>query len=110
MDDDSCPELGLTVQNHFKAINMRMGRGGHHQSKHRQSLVTLSRRHSVVQMLDHADLDGPSPVRKLSASSFTATATTPPKSSELLMSASTSNKVGTTSLQPNNLYQLTVIF
>lgn len=94
MDDDSCPELGLTVQNHFKAINMRMGRGGHHQSKHRQSLVTLSRRHSVVQMLDHVDLDGPTPVRKLSSSisSSTVIATTPPKSSDLL-SASTSNKV-----------------
>ncbi|KAI9580605.1 hypothetical protein GQX74_011275 [Glossina fuscipes] len=37
MDDDSCPELGLTVQNHFKAINWRTGKGGHH-TKHRQSL------------------------------------------------------------------------
>ncbi|XP_065369578.1 protein 5NUC isoform X1 [Calliphora vicina] len=66
MDDDSCPELGLTVQNHFKAINLRTGKGGHH-TKHRQSLVTLSRRHSMVQMLDNLELDGPSPIRKLSA-------------------------------------------
>uniref|UniRef100_T1P8W7 Nucleotidase n=2 Tax=Musca domestica TaxID=7370 RepID=T1P8W7_MUSDO len=65
MDDDSCPELGLTVQNHFKAINLRTGKGGHH-TKHRQSLVTLSRRHSMVQMLDNLELDGPSPIRKLS--------------------------------------------
>uniref|UniRef100_A0A1A9X3Q6 5'-Nucleotidase C-terminal domain-containing protein n=1 Tax=Glossina brevipalpis TaxID=37001 RepID=A0A1A9X3Q6_9MUSC len=66
MDDDSCPELGLTVQNHFKSISMRTGKAGHH-TKHRQSLVTLSRRHSMVQMLDNLDLDGPSPIRKLSA-------------------------------------------
>lgn len=64
MDDDSCPELGLAIQNHFKAIDVRMGKGRH--SKHRQSLVTLSRRHSMVQMLDNLDLDGPSPIRKLS--------------------------------------------
>ncbi|XP_037941290.1 snake venom 5'-nucleotidase-like [Teleopsis dalmanni] len=70
MDDDSCPELGLTVQNHFKAINLRTGKGGH-QTKHRQSLVTLSRRHSMVQMLDNLDLDGPSPIRKLSSGHMT---------------------------------------
>ncbi|XP_055839980.1 snake venom 5'-nucleotidase isoform X1 [Episyrphus balteatus] len=64
MDDDSCPELGLVLQNHFKAINMRTGKTKN--SKHRQSLVTLSRRHSMVQMLDSLDLDGPSPIRKLS--------------------------------------------
>lgn len=39
-----------------------MGKGGRH-SKHRQSLVTLSRRHSMVQMLDNLELDGPSPLR-----------------------------------------------
>lgn len=62
MDEDSCPELSLAIQNHFKAIDLKMGKGGKH-SKHRQSLVTLSRRHSMVQMLDNLELDGPSPLR-----------------------------------------------
>lgn len=39
-----------------------MGKTGKH-SKHRQSLVTLSRRHSMVQMLENLELDGPNPVR-----------------------------------------------
>ena len=39
-----------------------MGKSGKH-SKHRQSLVTLSRRHSIVQMLENIELDGPSPLR-----------------------------------------------
>lgn len=54
--------LGLAIQNHFKAIDLKLGKGGRH-SKHRQSLVTLSRRHSMIQMLDHLELDGPSPLR-----------------------------------------------
>lgn len=83
MDEDMCPELGqrislisrysvklqlliiltgLAIQNHFQAIDVKMGKGGRH-SKHRQSLVTLSRRHSMVQSLEHLDLDGPSPNR-----------------------------------------------
>ncbi|CAD7014715.1 uncharacterized protein LOC101459616 isoform X1 [Ceratitis capitata] len=65
IDEDLCPELGLTIQNHFKAINIRSEKSDHH-TKHRQSLVTLSRRHSMVQMLENLDLDGPSPIRKLS--------------------------------------------
>lgn len=64
MDDDATPEIGLAIQNHFKAIDVKMGKGRH--SKHRQSLVTLSRRHSMIQMLDNLDLDGPSPARKIS--------------------------------------------
>lgn len=62
MDEDSCPEIGLAIQNHFHAIDVHLGKAKH--SKHRQSLVTLSRRHSMVQMLDNVDLDGPSPVRR----------------------------------------------
>lgn len=62
MDEDSCPELGLVIQNHFKAIDAKLGKSGHH-TKHRQSLVTLSRRHSVVQMLENLELDGPNPIR-----------------------------------------------
>lgn len=64
MGEDECPELGLTLQNHFRAIDVRMGKSKH--SKHRQSLVTLSRRHSMVQMLDNLELDGPTPMRRIS--------------------------------------------
>lgn len=59
------PELGLAIQNHFQAINMRLGKTKK-QSKHRQSLVTLSRRHSLVKMLDGSELDGPPPLRRAS--------------------------------------------
>lgn len=62
MDEDACPELGLALQNHFKAIDIRMGKNGRH-THHRQSLVTLSRRHSMVQMLENLELDGPNPIR-----------------------------------------------
>lgn len=66
MGEDECPELGLTLQNHFRAIDVRMGKSKH--SKHRQSLVTLSRRHSMVQMLETLELDGPTPMRRISLS------------------------------------------
>lgn len=67
VDEDECPELGLAVQNHFQAINVRLGKTKKH-SKHRQSLVTLSRRHSLVKMLDPTamDFDGPPPIRRAS--------------------------------------------
>ncbi|CAB0015463.1 unnamed protein product [Nesidiocoris tenuis] len=63
VDDENCPELGLAIQNHFNAIKMRLGKTKR-PSKHRQSLVTLSRRHSLVKMLDGEELDGPTPLRK----------------------------------------------
>ncbi|KAF7278511.1 mannosylglucosyl-3-phosphoglycerate phosphatase isoform X2 [Rhynchophorus ferrugineus] len=65
IDEGECPELGLAIQNHFQAINMRLGKTKK-QSKHRQSLVTLSRRHSLVKMLDGSELDGPPPLRRAS--------------------------------------------
>ncbi|XP_041771895.1 snake venom 5'-nucleotidase isoform X3 [Anopheles merus] len=65
MDDDAAPELGLAIQNHFKAIDVRLGKT--HHTKHRQSLVTLSRRHSMVQMLENLELDGPTPIRRKSS-------------------------------------------
>ncbi|XP_044741798.1 trifunctional nucleotide phosphoesterase protein YfkN isoform X2 [Chrysoperla carnea] len=67
VDEDECPELGLAIQNHFQAINVRMGKTKK-PSKHRQSLVTLSRRHSLVKMLDinSMEFDGPPPVRRAS--------------------------------------------
>ncbi|XP_050300775.1 trifunctional nucleotide phosphoesterase protein YfkN isoform X2 [Anthonomus grandis grandis] len=65
VNEGECPELGLAIQNHFQAINMRLGKT-RKQSKHRQSLVTLSRRHSLVKMLDGSELDGPPPLRRAS--------------------------------------------
>uniref|UniRef100_A0A1B6K7N1 5'-Nucleotidase C-terminal domain-containing protein n=2 Tax=Homalodisca liturata TaxID=320908 RepID=A0A1B6K7N1_9HEMI len=65
VDEDECPELGLAIQNHFEAIKMRLGKTKR-TSKHRQSLVTLSRRHSLVKMLDSNELDGPPPLRRAS--------------------------------------------
>ncbi|XP_049291508.1 snake venom 5'-nucleotidase isoform X3 [Anopheles funestus] len=65
LDDDAAPELGLAIQNHFKAIDVRLGKT--HHTKHRQSLVTLSRRHSMVQMLENLELDGPTPIRRKSS-------------------------------------------
>ncbi|XP_060517540.1 trifunctional nucleotide phosphoesterase protein YfkN isoform X2 [Cylas formicarius] len=65
VNEGECPELGLAIQNHFQAINMRLGKTKK-QSKHRQSLVTLSRRHSLVKMLDGSELDGPPPLRRAS--------------------------------------------
>lgn len=79
MREDECPELGLTLQNHFRAIDIRLGKSKH--SKHRQSLVTLSRRHSMVQMLDNLELDGPTPMRRISLTSST---TTPPSTNHYL--------------------------
>ncbi|KAL1115309.1 hypothetical protein AAG570_007340 [Ranatra chinensis] len=63
VSDEECPELGLAIQNHFQAIKMRLGKTKR-PSKHRQSLVTLSRRHSLVKMLDGEELDGPSPLKR----------------------------------------------
>ncbi|XP_073972229.1 5'-nucleotidase isoform X2 [Rhodnius prolixus] len=63
VDEEGCPELGIAIQNHFEAIKMRLGKCKR-SSKHRQSLVTLSRRHSLIKMLDGEELDGPPPLRK----------------------------------------------
>lgn len=78
LDDEQCPELGLAVQNHFQAIAMRTGRT-RRQSKHRQSLVTLSRRHSLVKSLECSlgDMDGPPPLRKTSITPHLTSDSTP---------------------------------
>ncbi|XP_023711596.1 mannosylglucosyl-3-phosphoglycerate phosphatase isoform X2 [Cryptotermes secundus] len=67
VNEEECPELGRAIQNHFQAIDIRLGKTKRH-SKHRQSLVTLSRRYSLVKMLDGAggELDGPPPIRRAS--------------------------------------------
>ncbi|KAI5630874.1 hypothetical protein NE865_16413 [Phthorimaea operculella] len=46
VEEDMCPEVGLCIQNHFAAINVRTGKSRH--SRHRQSLVTLSRSDGLV--------------------------------------------------------------
>ncbi|KOB66064.1 putative 5'-nucleotidase [Operophtera brumata] len=43
-----CLEIGMAIQNHFAAINVRTGKA--RPSKHRQSLVTLSRRYTHYNM------------------------------------------------------------
>lgn len=63
VSEEICPELSLSIQNHFAAIKMRQGKCKR-LSKHRQSLVTLSRRHSLVKQLEGSELDGPSPIRR----------------------------------------------
>lgn len=50
----------------FRFVIIPQGKSKH--SKHRQSLVTLSRRHSMVQMLENLELDGPTPMRRISLS------------------------------------------
>jgi hypothetical protein len=47
VDHEVCPEVGLAIQNHFQAIDMWLGKTKRH-SKHRQSLVTLSRRYLLI--------------------------------------------------------------
>lgn len=84
VDDDMCPEIGMAIQNHFSAINVRTGKARH--SKHRQSLVTLSRRHSLVKMLDGSELDGPPPLRR--ASSVATEPSHPPHHSRMTRRAS----------------------
>jgi len=51
LDEDSSPELTIAIQNHFQAIKIFNG-SARTKSKHRQSLVCLSRRHSVVKMIE----------------------------------------------------------
>ncbi|XP_071447888.1 mannosylglucosyl-3-phosphoglycerate phosphatase isoform X1 [Hetaerina americana] len=65
VDEEGSPELRTAIQNHFQAIKVRLGKTRRH-SKHRQSLVTLSRRHSLVKMLEGSELDGPPPIRAMS--------------------------------------------
>eukprot|EP00095_Tigriopus_kingsejongensis_P003160 maker-scaffold791_size96783-snap-gene-0.28 protein:Tk03160 transcript:maker-scaffold791_size96783-snap-gene-0.28-mRNA-1 annotation:"5 -nucleotidase" len=50
IDDENGPTLTVAVQNHFKALAMREGRT-RRSSVHHQSLITLSRRTSIVRQL-----------------------------------------------------------
>ncbi|XP_064466748.1 snake venom 5'-nucleotidase-like isoform X2 [Ornithodoros turicata] len=49
MGEDESPELCTAIQNHFQAIKILTG-ASHPQTHHRQSLVCLSRRHSLVRL------------------------------------------------------------
>uniref|UniRef100_T1ISA7 5'-Nucleotidase C-terminal domain-containing protein n=1 Tax=Strigamia maritima TaxID=126957 RepID=T1ISA7_STRMM len=51
LDVDSSPELCIAIQNHFQSIRVFSG-CSKTKTKHRQSLVCLSRRHSVVKMIE----------------------------------------------------------
>ncbi|XP_045127274.1 5'-nucleotidase-like isoform X3 [Portunus trituberculatus] len=46
-DEEQCPMLSTAVQNHFTAIQSHLGKSRRN-SIHRQSLVLLSRRHSLI--------------------------------------------------------------
>lgn len=57
VDEEIAPNLTSAVQNHFKAIAMKQGKNsGRRQSIHHQSLVTLSRKTSVVKQLTEEGL------------------------------------------------------
>ncbi|XP_042896714.1 5'-nucleotidase isoform X1 [Parasteatoda tepidariorum] len=51
LSDEESPELRTAVQNHFESIKVVTG-AVQHKTRHRQSLVCLSRRHSVVKMFE----------------------------------------------------------
>lgn len=50
IDEENGPTLAYAVQNHFSALAMREGKT-RRSSVHHQSLVTLSRKHSIVRQL-----------------------------------------------------------
>lgn len=64
VDEECSPSLTACVQNHFKAIQMRQGKC-RRPSVHHQSLVTLSRKTSVVKQLTE---DGLIPPTRISPS------------------------------------------
>ncbi|CAG2103416.1 unnamed protein product [Medioppia subpectinata] len=53
--EDECPEMVTSVQNHFESIKILTGNT--RRTHHRQSLVCISRRTSVVKMHDIGSLD-----------------------------------------------------
>ncbi|XP_067120161.1 snake venom 5'-nucleotidase-like isoform X1 [Centruroides vittatus] len=67
LGDEESPELRTAVQNHFESIKIVMGTVNH-RSRHRQSLVCLSRRdslpHSVVKMFEDSSLQMRAPMRR----------------------------------------------
>ncbi|KAI1285501.1 Trifunctional nucleotide phosphoesterase protein YfkN [Halotydeus destructor] len=49
--EEECPELCTSIQNHFEAIRILTSNTSHH-TRHRQSLLAVSRRTSVAKMHD----------------------------------------------------------
>lgn len=49
-DSDQCLELSIAIQNHFHAIEMVTGHTRRN-SRHHQSLITMSRRHSLLRSM-----------------------------------------------------------
>ncbi|CAL8106599.1 unnamed protein product [Orchesella dallaii] len=49
-DSDQCLELSIAIQNHFHAIEMVRGHTRRN-SRHHQSLITMSRRHSLLRSM-----------------------------------------------------------
>ncbi|RWS24370.1 trifunctional nucleotide phosphoesterase protein YfkN-like protein [Leptotrombidium deliense] len=49
LSEEECPELCTSIQNHFEAIKI-LTNSSKYQTHHRQSLVCVSRRHSIVKM------------------------------------------------------------
>jgi len=60
VDEEEATMLNTAVQNHFHAIEKLAGKLKR-QTKHRQSLVTLSRRHSMARIFDNGDGDSAGP-------------------------------------------------
>ncbi|XP_037284244.1 snake venom 5'-nucleotidase [Rhipicephalus microplus] len=56
--DDESPELCTAVQNHFQAVRILTG-VAHPRTHHRQSLVCLSRRHSLVRTCEDVTMKPP---------------------------------------------------
>ena len=52
VDEEDCPELCTSIVNHFEAIKIVTDASHHHHTRHRQSLVAVSRRHSAVKMME----------------------------------------------------------
>jgi len=63
VDEEQCPQLNCCVQNHFEAIKTCQGKGKK-KTSHRQNLVLVSRRHTMLQA---ETLDPVEPERKKSA-------------------------------------------
>lgn len=55
LTDEESPELCTAIQNHFESIKVLTGAIRRH-SRHRQSLVCLSRRHSIVKLYEDSNL------------------------------------------------------
>ncbi|KAH9361871.1 hypothetical protein HPB48_003720 [Haemaphysalis longicornis] len=58
MGEDESPELCIAVQNHFQAVRILTG-VAHPRTRHRQSLVCLSRRHSLVRTCEDVTTKAP---------------------------------------------------